>query len=245
MSAVDMIAAGLRRVGLAVSRFPAPHSLSRCVKEFLRDNGINLVLDVGAFHGTYCALLREEAGYTGAIRSFEPCSESYQVLCSMLARDPLWRGYQFGLSDHDSTAVLNTHPGRGNFNSLLRLREEGGRAYCVDTAKASTEPIQLNSIDTIWDEITQDISAPRVFLKIDTQGHDMAVALGAAAHLPNIIGIQTEMPVVEIYDGMTPMTDALSQYQRLGYVPIGFYPVNTPRYYGVSPEFDVILRQFR
>jgi len=54
--------------------------------------------------------------------------------------------------------------------------------------------------------------------------------------------MQSELPAIEIYDGMTSMPAALDLYRKLGYVPIGFYPVNTlSAYDGISPEFDVVL----
>jgi len=245
MTAKGLVKAALKRLGLSLTWYPPPHSLSRHVKDFIRDDVINLVLDVGAFHGEYCRMLRKEAGYTGVIASFEPCAESFRILSAQMTGDRDWHGYPFGLSDTDSAALLNTYSDKGDFNSVLRLRTEAARAYKVDTGSASTEPIQLRKIDTIWADITTGIESPRVFMKIDTQGHDTAVVRGAAAHLQYIHGVQSELPAVEIYDGMTSMPTALELYRQLGYVAVGFYPINTPEAYGVSPEFDVILKRFR
>jgi FkbM family methyltransferase len=240
-----LVVTGLRRIGFHVTRFPPPHIIWRQVKDFFRDNQINLVLDVGAFQGTYCKMLRKVVSYTGMIVSFEPCHESFRILSAEMAKDRQWQGCPFGLSDRDSAAVLNTFGERGDFNSLLRLRDEDAPAYGVDTGNASTEAIQLHTIDTIWDNIiTKGIQAPRCFLKTDTQGHDPAVLLGAVNHLQYIYGVQSELPTVEIYDGMMSMAEALLLYRKLGYVPIGFYPGGTPEVYsGLVPEFDVILKR--
>jgi FkbM family methyltransferase len=190
-------------------------------------------------------MLRRDAGYTGRIASFEPCAASFRVLSAEMAKDRQWHGYQFGLSDVDVAAVLNTYGERGDFNSLLHLRNEHAYPYEVDTGKEFSEPVQLRKVDTIWDEITAGIKSPQVFMKIDTQGHDLSVMLGAVDHLRYIHGIQSEVAVVEIYEGMTSMPDALKLYKELGYVPIGFYPVNRPEAYdGVAPEMDVVLKRF-
>jgi len=243
MALKQLVQSGLNRFGLNVTRTPPPHELAHHVKRFIREHEITLVLDVGAYRGAYCQMLREEVGYRGLIASFEPCARSFAALSQQMAQDRNWRGYQFGLSEKDTTAVLNTFEA-GDFNSLLGLRQGPASVYDVDLRKASTEEIQLRKIDSIWPELTDYCPSPRIFLKIDTQGHDTAVARGAAQCLEHILGIQTELPVIELYDGMTSMGKSLEFYNGLGYVPIGFFPVNTPKSYGASPEFDVLLTRF-
>jgi hypothetical protein len=81
-------------------------------------------------------------------------------------------------------------------------------------------------------------------MKVDTQGHDVSVIKGAAGVLDTILGLQSELPAVEIYDGMSSMATVLSEYANWGFVPIGFYPVNTFRNLLISPEFDVLFKRF-
>ncbi len=232
----------LRGMGLSISRFPSPDRISYQIKELLAEREINLVLDVGAFRGTYCRMLREEAGYKGTIISFEPCAGSFRILSDMMAKDPSWIGFPFGLSDSDSEAVLHTFGERGDYNSILDLKEEAGRQYRVDVHNASSETIQLRKLDTVWSEITKNIRSPRVFMKIDTQGHDTAVIKGAINHLSDIYGFQSELPAIEIYTGMASMPAALELYKTFGYVPLGFYPVI--KAHGVVAEFDVVFTRF-
>src|ERR1039457_1480221 len=202
--------------------FP-PLALSRQVKHLLREEKVNLVLDVGAFHGDYCKLLRERIGYTGRIVSFEPSGSSFRALERTMKGKSAWRGFAFGLSDRCGVAILNNYPQREMFNSILRFRKREAQNYTVNLTSRFPERIRLRTIDRMWSEITDGIGAPRVFLKIDTQGHDVAVVQGATHHLDCIVGIQSELPAVEIYDGMTPMHKALAFYGKLGFAPIGFY----------------------
>jgi hypothetical protein len=76
--------------------------------------------------------------------------------------------------------------------------------YDVDISKKGIEKVVLRSIDSIWNEITRGLENPRVYLKTDTQGHDRAVIRGSEPRLGSIFGIQSELPAIEIYDGMTP-----------------------------------------
>jgi len=81
-------------------------------------------------------------------------------------------------------------------------------------------------------------------MKIDTQGHDLSVVRGAAGVLNHIVGLQSELPAVQIYDGMASMTTVLDYYFTCRFVPIGFHPVNTMRDTQISPEFDVLFSRF-
>src|SRR5262245_23685295 len=95
----------LKPLGLNVTRYPPPHLISRHILDFVRSNKINLVIDVGAYHGAYCRMLRHEVGYEGWIASIEPCASSFEVLSRVMSNDSKWRGWQFGLSDCDAVST--------------------------------------------------------------------------------------------------------------------------------------------
>jgi len=242
MSIIKLARYGLQRIGFDLVRYP-PLPLAWTIETLMLNLNINCVLDVGAYHGSFCKMLRQHANYKGAICSFEPCAESFNRLSSVMINDKSWSGYQVGLSDKDAEAVLNTYDA-GDFNSLLSLRDKDALAYDLKN-EPKPEPIQLRKLDSMWSEITESVPEPRVFIKIDTQGHDAKVLLGAAEHLKEIFAIQSELPAIEIYDGMTSMADSLRLFKELGYTPIGFFPVNTPTSYcGAVPEFDVLFLRY-
>jgi FkbM family methyltransferase len=238
----DLIKHCAHRLGIAVSRYPPPESFLRHLGDYLSHMEINVVLDVGANVGNYARLLRE-VGYAGKIISFEPVPATYQQLHDAMHNDPFWSGEQFGLSDENREALINTYS-NGEFNSLLTLREDGERAYSIDPAQQSQTPIQLRRLDAVLPALIKETKAPRVFMKMDTQGHDVSVVKGASGVLGMMIGLQSELPAVEIYDGMSSMPATLSYYANCGFVPTGFYPVNTFRDLQISPEFDVLFNLF-
>lgn len=238
----DLVNHGAQRLGVAISRYPAPGSFKRHLRDYLSQMKIDLVLDVGAFVGNYAKELRE-IGYRGRIISFEPVPATYEKLQEAMHNDPLWSGESFGLSDENRESLINTHSDAA-FNSLLTLREDGERAYSIDPAQRSQTPIQLRRLDSVLPELIEGTRSPRIFMKIDTQGHDVSVVKGASGVLGMIVGLQSELPAVEIYDGMSSMSAALSFYSSCGFVPTGFYPVNSFRICQVAPEFDVLFTQF-
>jgi FkbM family methyltransferase len=238
----DLVKSAARKFGIAVSKYPPPDSFQRHLRDYLSQMDINVVLDVGAFVGDYAREVRE-AGYRGRIISFEPVPASYERLQAGMRHDALWSGQPFGLSEENRGAVMNTYS-KGNFNSLLTLRQDVEQAYSLDPALRGQLPIQLRRLDAVLPQLIEGIPSPRIFMKMDTQGHDVSVVKGASGVLDKIVGLQSELPAVEGYDGMSSMTTALGYYAGCGFVPIGFYPVNTFRNLQITPEFDVLFNRF-
>jgi FkbM family methyltransferase len=210
--------------------------------DYLRKMEINCVLDVGACTGAYAQELRQ-LGYRGNIISFEPVPTSFQILRRNMEGDPHWQGQNCGLSDATQVTTIQTYS-VPEFNSLLRLREDAGNAYHVDSGQPHPVEIQLQRLDEVLPDLVKNIPAPRVYLKIDTQGHDLGVLRGATGVLDKVVGIQSEMSVVPLYDEMPTMSDSLLAFRGCGYVPIGFFPVNTFEDKMISPEFDVVMNRF-
>lgn len=242
-TAVEVIKLRAQKMGLAISYYPPPGSFKRHLRDFLSQMEINVVLDVGAFIGNYPIELRE-AGYRGRIISFEPIPASYDQLYATMHLDPLWCGQPFGLSDSNREAMMNIYA-RGDFNSLLDLRKDPELAYSLDPSLRSRTPIQLRRLDAVLPRLIEEIRSPRVFLKMDTQGHDVSVIKGATGVLDKIVGLQSELPAIAIYDGMPSMSSTLEYYARCGFIPIGFYPENTFRNIKqIVPEFNVLFNRF-
>jgi hypothetical protein len=126
----------------------------------------------------------------------------------------------------------------------LVLKEDAELAYRVENDKRGQAQITLRRLDEVLPPLLGGIDVPRVFLKIDAQGHDMEVLRGAAGVRHWIVGLQSELSVVPIYDGMHSMSEMLKYCQSIRFVPVGFYPTNTFRDRQISPEFDVLFNSF-
>jgi len=176
---------------------------------------INCVLDVGARHGDYGVLLRNN-GYRGHIVSFEPVSENFEILQARAAGDPTWTAHQVALGSCTGTAEINV--GRGtNFSSFLRPS-----AYGLDTTPDITteriETVQVQRLDELFEEVMRHIAQPRVYLKMDTQGFDLEVLRGAERCLPRIAALQSELSLQPLYEEMTTnWLSALDEFRRAGY----------------------------
>jgi FkbM family methyltransferase len=217
-------------------------SKERLLKDFLKHSRINCVLDVGAFIGNYVLELRK-LGYQGRVISFEPVPDSFAQMIMKLKSDTSWSGQPYGLSDVNRDAIINTYAS-GDFNSLLTLKLDAESAYGLDHAMRGKIQIKLRRLDEILPALLQGIESPRIFLKMDTQGHDVNVLRGALGIQKWIVGLQSEMPAVHLYEDMPSMPQMLDYYRSWGFVPAGLYPVNSLRSKQITPEFDVIFNSF-
>jgi hypothetical protein len=80
----------------------------------------------------------------------------------------------------------------------------------------------------------------RPFLKIDTQGHDVAVFEGAGAGVREFVGLQAEMAIRPIYDGSTGFMDAIETYRRAGFELSAIVP-NNQGHFPMLIDMDCIM----
>ena len=202
-----------------------------------RELGINCVLDVGANEGQFATRLRE-AGYTGRIVSYEPVAHLVTALREQAAGDPDWIVNPWALGDEDGTADINVVPGK--MSSLLPA-SEFGKSWSEKLRHSHTETIRIRRLDAVLDDATKGIDEPRVFLKMDTQGYDLATVRGAGDRLGEMLGLQSEVSCVPIYDGMPRMTEQLDAYEAAGFAISAIFPVSRHRPTLRVIEFDVVM----
>jgi FkbM family methyltransferase len=205
----------------------------------LRELGITCVLDVGANVGQYARMLRG-AGYTGRIVSFEPLPHLVEELRRASRDDPDWVVMDCGLGDEDTKAEINVV--RGTMSSMLepsafgegwsrKLRDRGDR----------TETVSIRRLDGVLDDATAGLEEPRVYLKMDTQGYDLQAFSGAGERVGEILGLQSELSCVPIYDGMPRLPEQVKVYEEKGFEITGLFPVSRDVSTLRVIEFDVVM----
>jgi FkbM family methyltransferase len=124
------------------------------------------VFDVGANVGDYTAALRAELGNRARIWSFEPAPGSFEILASRFSSDELIEIRNVGFSDEEREAELfmrNPHAAVGSL-----YRGYWGQHDAI--------PVRLTTVDAFCDAEGVD----RIhLLKLDTEGHELAILRGA------------------------------------------------------------------
>jgi hypothetical protein len=81
----------------------------------------------------------------------------------------------------------------------------------------------------------------RLYLKMDTQGYDLEAFAGLGERVADFVGMQSEVAVLRIYEGMPRLTEAIETYEGAGFEITGMFPVTREDTTGRVLEFDCVL----
>jgi FkbM family methyltransferase len=208
------------------------------IRSVIERSDIDLVIDAGANEGQFVSRLR--SFYRGEILSFEPVTFAFDKLAKAASKDPDWHVYKLALGSQDLTATINVSD-RTLFSSLLKANDFCAQRFGDHATGKHKEVISIRRLDRLLEEIVPDIGNRRVFLKMDTQGYDLEVFKGLGDRIERVIGLQSEVSLISIYEGMPHWTDSISLYEQSGFGVVGMFPVNLDS--GRVIEYDCLLER--
>jgi FkbM family methyltransferase len=170
--------------------FPRPEDRHK----WIQGMGIKTILDVGAHTGE-SALQFHEIFPQAMIYSFEPLHECFKLLESQLRGNPLHKCFNFAIGDAPGKSIIH-RSGYSPSSSLLAMGEVHKRAYPF-SAKGTSEPIEVRTLDGLAGDILLE---REILLKIDTQGYEKHVLLGASDILKHVKLIILETSFAELYE---------------------------------------------
>jgi FkbM family methyltransferase len=214
--------------------------VSEHVMEVLTKRRVNVVLDVGGNAGQYAQMLRR-AGYKGRIISFEPVPEMAKRLEEIAARDRRWTVQAVALGREDGITTMNVVP--GSLSSVLPASDFGAQRYARLREPVAVE-VPVRRLDGMLDALLEGVKKPRTYLKMDTQGFDLEVFAGLGERTRDIVALQSEVAVMQIYAGMPRMPEALAAYEAAGFEMTGLFPVTRERKSGRVVEFDCVMIRY-
>ena len=189
-----------------------------------------VVLDVGGHFGEWSLSLLAQAGSSPTLHVFEPSATAATVARENLGQRA--KVHDFGMSDRPGQSVLHiVHQGAGS-NSVVPFRS-------AERSSTGTETILLSTVD----EFCSDTGIREVaLLKIDAEGHDLAVVRGAremlARHAIELVQFEYNWRWVE---SRSFLFDAFEYLEDLGY-RVGKV---CPRGIEVYPRWHPELESFR
>lgn len=209
------------------------------LSETLQRLEISCILDVGANQGQYGLMLRR-IGYAGHIISFEPVGEAFQALQAVASQDAKWTAYQWALGAETTHAQI--HVSRSSaFSSFLTPTAYSVRRFRDSAPVERVEEVEVHRLDEILLRVESHIEHPRIFLKMDTQGYDLQVFAGAGSETQRVLGLQSEVAVVPLYEGAPTMVEALRVYEAQGFDLAGLFPVCRDPDSARVLEYDCLL----
>lgn len=231
----------LRRVGYQAVRVDALPSINIALhlRRILQSQQIDTVLDVGANRGQYRDFLREQVGFRGRILSFEPISRLNRALSHRAESDPQWHIYPYAIGDIDDTLSINVMVA-DDFSSFLAPTTTGTERFRESNSVATTEAVRMRRLDEVYPEMVHEHRIGAAYLKLDTQGFDLHALRGGSKVLREIVGIQTEVSVIPLYQGMPSYRDMIDYLHSFGFDLAGLFPVTYDEKLRLI-EFDCML----
>lgn len=205
----------------------------------LRELDINCVLDVGANRGQFGRMLRK-VGYAGRIVSFEPLPHLAEQLHKHADKDPNWQVMHCALGDEETELEMTVVAAGGRTSSLLPV-SEFGKEWSPRLEGVGREVVQVRRLENVFDDAVAGLADPRVFLKMDTQGYDLRVFTGAADRIKEVLGLQSEVSSVPIYEGMPRMPEAVETYEAAGFETTGIFPISRDGRRLRVIELDIVM----
>ena len=209
----------LRRVGLEITRHPAPNTLPWQIRRILVARTVDGVIDVGAHQGEFARSLRSTVGFVGPIVSFEPSSSSYEILPRAMAADHAWSGQRCALGQASSTMDLNLYNGT-DFNSFRQASVLGRQRWKDALTLTGTESVPVRRLDEVL-ELPGEL-----ILKSDTQGYDLEVLNGASGLLDRVVAIIVELPIRPVYEGAPVIDELIRRLDSDGFELLGLFPLS-------------------
>ncbi|HKC38138.1 MAG TPA: FkbM family methyltransferase [Gemmatimonadales bacterium] len=200
---------------------------------------INCVLDVGANRGQYGLALRQ-MGYSGHIVSFEPVRDAWETLRTVASRDHKWTTHHLALGAANSRAPMHVAAG-SDFSSFLVPTAYSLERFPASAPVEHVENVEVCRLDHLLASVTSHIERPRFFLKMDTQGYDLQVFAGAQGVVDRLLGLQSELAVVPLYEHIPTMLAELRAYQAAGFEVSELAPVSRDPSTARVLEYDCLM----
>jgi FkbM family methyltransferase len=231
----------IRRLGYEVvpGDHVESHAFLRHLDQLFRKLEIQCVLDVGANRGQYRHLLRDRLGYQGLIISFEPIAEHVASLRAQAAGDPRWVIRDHALGAEDTAMDINVM-NADSLSSFLVPDPEMAPMFRPVNVIARRERVQVRRLDSVIGELARERPLGNLFLKLDTQGFDLEVIRGAAATLPTVRALQTEISMQPLYTNAPSYRETLDDLTKRGFAVTAMAPIVRDALMRVV-EFDCVM----
>lgn len=221
--AVDRIV-GLRRwlregASLPEVAVPVPFSVSGLLHPSPRT-----VLDIGGSHGQFA---REALRAFPDVRvhSFEPIPECFVELQDLSRTWPSLCPHRLALSDFDGRKAFRVSLFRdsSSFQEMLPAHEEAWPHTALD----ATMVVPVARLDSVAETLAL---VDPLFVKIDVQGHELAVIRGGVATLSRCQRVMIECNFAQLYAGQATFGELYEALHRLGLLFEGLLnPLRHPR----------------
>lgn len=215
----------IQELGYDLYRYPeACERLMPHLRMLLPSHRIDTIIDVGANVGQFASEVRSVSRDV-QIHSVEPNPDVYRTLAAKAAGDNRWMTHECALGRTRGKVMLNVFAA-SDFSSCLPANEFGAQRFQDSLTIAGTVEVELRTLDELVSIIPPAAIGSRLLLKLDTQGFDMEVLMGAGSVLERVQAVVTEASLRPLYQDAPLFPDVLEFMKAKGFALSGFFPVS-------------------
>lgn len=176
---------------------------------------IDYVIDVGANVGQFASELLENK-FEGHIISFEPLTDAHNQLTAHSIKYKNWEVYERAAVGNDEGEIQINISGNSVSSSILDISNVHLNAS-NSSAYIGSEETKITKIDSVFDN-GKVLIGKSAFLKIDTQGFEWEVLLGAKNTIKNVKGVLCELSFDNLYNGQKNWAEIVAYLENCGFV---------------------------
>ncbi|MEC5387078.1 FkbM family methyltransferase [Uliginosibacterium sp. H3] len=201
-------------------------SFSRHLASLFEQYRVDTVIDVGANVGQYHDFIRAEVDFHGPILSYEPQPDCFGRLTERVTQDKHWQVRNLALGTEPGELSLNIM-NDSQFSSFL-APEHGviGDFVEMNQVRQVVKVPVARLDDDLSLPAVQSMTPGRLYLKLDTQGFDLAVLRGAMQTLTRTVALQTELSIKPVYQGMTDYRQMIDELENMGFELSSMFPIS-------------------
>lgn len=182
----------------------------RVLKQVIERNCIENVVDVGANIGQFGLEMRR-MGFQGNLYSYEPVTDSFDLLTKTASSYKRWSCFKFALGNREGQSKIGVSRNFGLSSSILRILSSH-TDHSPNSEFIKHEDIQVTTLDR---EIARlGIPPETTLFKIDVQGFELEVLLGALANVNRMAVLLIEVSLVELYENSPTLNEILSFFEE-------------------------------
>lgn len=210
---LSVVKSCLRAAGIQMSRISPYTDDLAALGAMLRGANVDLILDVGANVGQYAKACFAN-GYEGRIVSFEPLSQPREALLKEAADYANWDVAEHCALGAEEGVITIGVAEDSEASSILCPSAEHLK-YSDRARRTLGEVVRIERLDCIAKQQIADSKSP--FLKVDVQGFEDQVLLGAKNIIPDLSGLQIELSLLPLYDGQKLFPEMLAMINSMGF----------------------------
>ena len=178
-------------------------------------NNINIVFDIGANKGQFgLELLQND--FKGKIISFEPTVDAHFELVKLSRKYPTWIVHaRVALAEKNGAGTINVAGNSSLSTSFLDMKSTH-KESAPDSQYVSREDVKLITLDSIFNNYVMDND--EVLIKIDVQGYEEQVLIGAIDSIKKVRAVKLECSLVSLYEGDKTYEFYFDWLKKLGFV---------------------------